>query len=300
MKKYQGLIAAGFTPMRADGEVALEKVTELVDFAVNRKISALFINGTTGEFSSLSLEERLQLAEAYLKAAAGRLPIIVHVGSASVRESAILARHAKDQGAAAVGALAPFYFRPGDLNALVKTLKTIADACAPLPFYYYHIPVLTGVNFRMRDLLPLVEETIPNFAGIKFTHEDLMDYQRCVDYNPERFQIMFGRDEALLAGLALGAEAAVGSTYNFMPKIYHEVIAAFNKGDLPKARRWQGMSQAAISLLPRYGFAAQKFMMKLAGVDVGPARQPVTALSPAQETEIREALIKMEALELFG
>lgn len=300
MKKYQGLIAAGFTPMRADGEVALEKVAELVDFAVRKKISALFINGSTGEFSALSLKERLQLAEAYLRAVAGRLPIIVHVGSTSVRESVILARHAREKGAAAVGALAPFYFRPGDLNTLVQVLKTIADACAPLPFYYYHIPVLTGVNFRMRELLPLVEREIPNFAGIKFTHEDLMDYQRCVDYNPKRFQIMFGRDETLLAGLALGAEAAVGSTYNFAPGIYHRILDAFARGDLKEARHWQGHSQAMISLLPRYGFALQKLFMKFAGVDIGPARQPVVNMTPAQEEEMRGKLVKMELLDLLG
>ena len=209
-------------------------------------------------------------------------------------------RHARDNGADAVATLAPFYFRPVDIRALVEALKTVAAACAPLPFYFYHIPSLTGVNFRVYDLLPLLLEEIPNFAGVKFTHEDLMDYQRSVDFSGNRAQIMFGRDEILLAGLALGAEAAVGSTYNFAPRIYQRIIEAFANGNLTEARRWQERSQTLISFLPRYGFGVQKVMMKLAGVDVGPARQPVTNLTPTIEKELCAQLAQAGLLELIG
>ena len=300
MLKFKGLVAAAFTPMQPDGSIALDKVPEMVDYAVRHKLCALFVNGTTGEFAALSIEERFCLAEAYLHAAAGKLPIIVHAGSASVEESARLARHARDNGANAVAALAPFYFRPGDIRALAEALKTIAAACAPLPFYFYHIPCLTGVNFRVYDLLPLLLEEIPNFAGVKFTHEDLMDYQRSVDFAGDRAQIMFGRDEILLAGLALGAEAAVGSTYGFAPRIYHRVLDAFAAGNLSEARHWQERSQAMIGFLPRYGFAVQKLMMKMAGVDVGPARQPVTNLTPALAEEFRVSLEQAKLLDLLG
>ncbi|MFA6292601.1 MAG: dihydrodipicolinate synthase family protein [Victivallales bacterium] len=300
MLKFKGLVAASFTPMRADGSIALDKVPELVSHALKHKLSALFVNGTTGEFAALSFDERIRLAEAFLKSAKGKLPIIVHAGSASVDESANLARHACDNGADAVATLAPFYFRPGDIRALVEALKTVAAVCAPLPFYFYHIPSLTGVNFRVYEMLPLLLEEIPNFAGVKFTNEDLMDYQRSVDFCGNRAQIMFGRDEILLAGLALGAEAAVGSTYNFAPRIYQRILDAFAKGNLAEARHWQERSQALISFLPRYGFGVQKVMMKLAGVDVGPARQPVTNLTPAVEKELCAQLTEVKLLELIG
>lgn len=297
--KIKGLVAATFTPMSADGSIVYEKIPELVAYSVKSRIAALFVNGSTGEFSALCDDERLKLAEAYLKAAEGKIPVIVHVGSASVTESALLARHAKDNGAAGVGALAPFYFRPSGVRALADALKVIAAACAPLPFYYYHIPVLTGVNVRVRELLPIAMKEIPNFAGVKFTHEDLMDFQLSMDRFAGRCQMMFGRDELLLAGLALGAEAAVGSTFNFIPQVYHKVMEAFARGDMPEARRWQSKSQEVIDYLPSFGFAAQKTMMKFAGVDVGPARLPVTNLTPAQEDDLRRRLDKASLLELI-
>jgi N-acetylneuraminate lyase len=148
--------------------------------------------------------------------------------------------------------------------------------------------------------LPILLEEIPNFAGVKFTHEDLMDYQRSVDFSGDRAQIMFGRDEILLAGLALGAEAAVGSTYGFAPRIYQQILDAFAIGNLSEARHWQERSQTLISFLPKYGFAVQKLMMKMAGVDVGPARQPVTNLTPVMEDEFRANLEQAKLLDLLG
>jgi N-acetylneuraminate lyase len=226
----------------------------------------------------LSIEERFRLAEAYLQATARKLPIIVHAGSASVEESGRLARHARDNGANAVATLAPFYFRPVDIRALAEALKTIAAACAPLPFYFYHIPCLTGVNFRVYELLPILLEEIPNFAGVKFTHEDLMDYQRSVDFSGDRAQIMYG----------------------FAPRIYQQILDAFAIGNLSEARHWQERSQTLISFLPKYGFAVQKLMMKMAGVDVGPARQPVTNLTPVMEDEFRANLEQAKLLDLLG
>ena len=127
-----------------------------------------------------------------------------------------------------------------------------------------------------------------------------MDYQRSVDFAGDRAQIMFGRDEILLAGLALGAEAAVGSTYGFAPRIYQRILDAFAAGNLSEARHWQERSQAMIGFLPRYGFAVQKLMMKMAGVDVGPARQPVTNLTPAQAEEFSVSLEQAKLLDMLG
>ncbi len=281
MKRLSGLVAATFTPFRSDDSLDLDKVPMLVDFAVRQKLAGLFAVGSTGEFTALTLEERRLTAEAYLKAAAGRIPIIVNVGSCSVRESIQLAEHAVAHGADALCTIAPFYQKPASVRALAEVLKAIAAACDGRPLFLYHIPVLTGLRLSMRELLEIAAAEIPNFAGLKYTDENLFEYCTCLDYS-DRFQILYGRDEMLLGALAMGAEAAVGSTYNYLPRLYHEMIAAFRGGDHRRAHELQALTHASVRLLGKYGPQSSKLFMKAAGLEIGFARLPALRLPREQ------------------
>lgn len=287
-KRYKGLIAASFTPFNKDGGLALEKIPGLVDFSINNGLNGLFICGSTGEFASMTTEERMMTAEAYIKAADGRIPIIVHVGSCSINESKQLARHASEHGAVAIAALAPFYFKTDNAELLLEVLSKIAGSVPNMPFYYYHMPSATGATVAMSDFLPLAEKSIPNFAGVKFTNEDLMDYQRSVEYSGQRMQIMFGRDEILLAAFTLGAEAAVGSTFNYAAWIYQGVISAFEQNNIEEAKQWQSLSQKLVAILQKFGPGAQKALMKVAGADVGYSRLPVPNLEEKEFNELEK------------
>lgn len=110
MKHYKGLVAAAFTPMHQDLSIAPEKITDIINYSVKQKFAGLFVVGSTGEFSSLTTEERKIITAEYVNAAAGNIPIIAHVGSCSVHESILLAEHAVTNGADAVCAIAPFTF----------------------------------------------------------------------------------------------------------------------------------------------------------------------------------------------
>jgi N-acetylneuraminate lyase len=297
--KFNGLIAAAFSPFNADGSLAPEKIPAMTRYYIEKELGGIFVCGSTGECSSLCFDERITLAESFINEAAGRIPVIVHVGSNSVQESARLAAHAQASGAEAIAAFSPSYFKPSDINALVASMAEIAAAAPELPFFFYHIPSMTGVNFRMIDFLPKAVAEIPSFAGLKYTHEDLMDYQLCVDYSSV-LQIMAGRDESMLAGLALGADAAVGSTYNYAPRIYQNVIAEFEKGNLKGARQWQRKSQLMVTLLQKYASSTSKDLMKLAGVDCGPVRLPCTNNSPTQLEELEKDLDRLELRALLG
>ncbi len=153
----------------------------------------------------------------------------------------------------------------------------------------------TVIGLAARDngfapFLKLASKRIPNLAGIKFTHENLMDYSRCLNFEGGRYNILIGRDEILLAGLALGATGAVGSTYNYMAAFYHQVIQAFQAGDWETARRAQLQAIEVIAIMSRRGgVSAAKAMMKLVGLDCGPMRPPLQNLSPeAFESLTRE------------
>src|SRR5882757_1754640 len=189
------------------------------------------------------------------------LQVIIHVGHHTVSESQTLAAHAERIGAFAFATIGPTFFRVTNIDQLVNFCAQVAAGAPGLPFYYYHIPAMTGADLPMHDFLKLASQRIPNLAGIKFTHENLMDYSRCLDFEEGRFNILFGRDEILLAALAMGSTGAVGSTYNYMAPIYHRLIEAFKSGDLETARKFQTQAIQIITVMNRRGgLAAGKAM----------------------------------------
>ena len=289
--RLNGLIAAPFTPMLPDKSVNWDMIPKLVDWLAGNGVTAAFICGTTGEGFSLSTEERMRLAECWLKSAANKLKVVVHVAHNSLDESRRLAAHAEQNGADAIASIGPTFFRPNSVEQLVDFCAPVAAAAPGLPFYYYHMPAMTGVNLPMIDFLRHGSKRIPNLAGIKFTDENLMSYTQCLNFEDGRFNLLFGRDEILLAALALGATGAVGSTYNYIAPIYHQVMAAFTAGNMPEARRWQSLSIQIIAVMARHGgLPAGKAMMSLHGLDCGPVRPPLKNLSPEELKVFRSEL----------
>lgn len=290
----QGLVAAPFTAFNPDHSVNLGMVERQAEYLIGNGVSGAFVCGTTGEGSSLTIAERQQVAERWQAASQGKLRIIVHVGHTGLEDCKVLAKHAQKIGADAFACLAPFFFKPAAVEDLVQFCAEVASAAPDLPFYYYHIPSMTGVNFAVADFLTAASKRIPNLVGVKFTYENLMDFLECSHLENGRFDMVYGRDEALLAGLATGSRAAIGSTYNFAAPIYHRLIAAYAKGDLVNARVEQLRSIQLIRLLASYGFmGAAKATMQLLNVDVGPARLPNRTLTKEQTARLAADLEKL-------
>ena len=287
-----GLVAATHTPFHADGSLNLAVVEHQAAHLLKHGLGVAFIGGSTGESHSLKVEERRQLAVRWAEVTRGtNLRFIVHVGSNCLADARALAAQAEALGALAISALAPSYFRPRDLDTLVACCADVAAAAPATPFYFYDIPVLTGVNFAMPDFLALAGGRIPTLAGIKFTNSDLMSYQLCLRAEGGRFDVPYGTDEWLLAALALGARGAVGSTFNFAAPVYQRLIAAFERGDLETARTEQFRSVQLVKTLAARGYmASAKALMGMLGVAVGPARLPNANLTAAQVAALRTEL----------
>jgi N-acetylneuraminate lyase len=193
--------------------------------------------------------------------------------------------------------VAAFYFKPNGIQALVDALAEIASSAPELPFYYYHIPHLTGMNMDMVELLKIGEKRIPNLKGIKYTATTLWEYQLCLNYNQGKFDILSGLDEMLLPALSVGAKGAIGSTYTFAAPLYLEVIAAFQKGNMDEARSKMLYLVEMVKILLRFPpIPAQKAIMKRVGVDLGPCRLPLTTLSSEEEHALNQQL---DALGFF-
>jgi N-acetylneuraminate lyase len=297
----QGLIAATFTPFQRDGSVNLAPIRPMVDELVSRAVSGLYVLGSTGEGPSLTLDERCCVAEAFVQAAAGRLPVLVQVGCESLAQARQLAAHAQQIGADAISAVSPVYFKPSSVDALVDGMAEVAAGAPRLPFYYYHVPTVTGVDLSMTDFLRVGGQRISTLRGIKFTSPNVYEFQLCLESEEGKFEMLWGVDEMLLYGLAAGAQAAVGSTYNFAAPVYQQLIGALAQGDLDRARRQQSRSQALVRTFLPYGSrAAQKAIMSMVGPDCGPPRLPVAPLTAQQRAALRNELEAIGFFEWIG
>jgi len=290
--KLTGLVAATHTPFHADGGLNLSAIEAQAGHLSRSGVSSVFVGGTTGECHSLTVEERLALAHRWSEVVRGTdLRLVVHVGSNCLADARVLASQAQALGASAISAMAPSYFKPQTLDALVACSAEVAGAAPSLPFYFYDIPTMTGVRFSMPEFLSLASDRVPNLAGIKFTNADLKAYQLCLSTREGDFDIPWGVDEYLLAALAMGATGAVGSSYNFAATVSHRVMTAFSVGDVITARAEQFRSVRLIELLAGFGYlAAAKAVMGFLGVDVGPVRLPNSNLRPGEAARLHTSL----------
>ncbi len=280
-----GLIAAPFTPMLANGSVNTAIISSYYAMLKANGVTGAFICGSTGEGVSMTMAEKKAVAQAWAAATKDDddFKVMLFLGGTSIADCKELALHAKQIGLYAISFTSPFYFKPANATMLAAACAEVALVVPDMPFYYYHIPVLTGVNIAMYDLLQEIDGKIPNFAGIKYTHEDFMDFLSCMRFQNGRYDMLWGRDENMLSALVLGTKGAVGSTFNYAAPLYYELIDAFTNNDLEKARTLQQQSIDMIRLLGKYGgIATGKAYMKLVGVDCGEFRLPVKNMTAAE------------------
>ena len=289
--KLTGLIAATFSPMHDDTSLNPEAIPNIVETLIQRGISGLYVNGSTGEGPSLSTNERRMAAEAYVRAADNRLPVVIQVGHTSLEEAKQLARHAQEVGADAISATPPYYFKPQSIEALALSMCEIALAAPQLPFYYYHIPSLTGVRLDMTEFLTRLDDLIPNLHGIKFSDAHVHELTACQIIRNGELNLLFGSDEMLLSGLAAGADGAVGSTYNFLTPLFLNIIEAFKKSDLDEARRWQRQAtEIILRIIKLPSLPALKAAMSMIGPNCGPPRLPHLPLSTQEYSNLMQDL----------
>ena len=290
--KVEGLISAPVTPFTRDGSLNYSAIEAYGQILHRNGVSGAFVNGTTGEGLSLTMEERMKAAEKWVESVPHEFKIIVHVGHTSIAESIKLAKHAQDIGTFAIASLPSIFFKPSSVNQLVEYCSIVAAAAPNLPFYFYHIPSLSGVNFPIIDIIKQADGKIPNFAGVKYTYETLADALSCVEYANGKYNILFGRDEMFMSGYILGMKGAVGSTYNVAPKIYLEIMRLCDQGKIIEAKGFQQKSIEFINTLIATGsfFGALKACLGFLGIEVGNPRIPLPKLSDSQKEELKNKL----------
>jgi len=303
MERFDGLVAAPFTPMDKSGEVLYEQIGDYYDFLEKNGVVGAFINGSTGEGASLSQQEKMKTVEAWTRRSKEKrsVKVISLVGGTSYAECIENALHSQENGIDAIALLAPYYFKPAGAKQLAEFVAKVAERVPALPVYFYHIPVLTGCFVGMYDFLQEAAPMVPNLVGIKYTHEDFMDFLSCTHFMDGKYEMMWGRDENMLSALVLGTRSAIGSTFNYAAPLYQAMIAAYDRGELPAARRLQQQSIDMIRLLGKYGgIATGKAYMRYIGMDCGEFRSPVKNMGAAKYDKFREEVAALGMEHLFS
>ncbi|QDU56035.1 dihydrodipicolinate synthase family protein [Aeoliella mucimassa] len=282
------LIAATYTPFNHDLSVDYSAIPAYAAELVKDGIREIFVNGTTGESLSLTVDERMQAVEAW-KNSGSDLELIVHVGHNCLEECQRMAKHAEQNGVGAISAMSTTFIRPRKLDDLIEYVAQIALAAPETKFYYYHIPSMSGVPVDMDAFIARACEEIPNFAGVKYTHEDLGEFAACLAKWKDTIDLMFGRDELLLPATAHGAQMAVGSFYGLVPEVFRNIIQAVWSGDLDLARAWSLYSNKLIDACIKVGVpAAGKYMLAQKGIGTGKLRLPLRELDATQKLWLQE------------
>ena len=269
-----GVLPAMATPLQKDGyTVNVEAVKPLVDFLIGAGVSGLFVGGTTGEGILLAPAERRRLHEHALAASGGRVPIILHVGANTTRETAALAEHAQLVGAAAIAAVTPTYYGMHD-DALLAYYHAVAAAAPRTPVLAYDIPHM-AVNEVSPRLMQRLAETTPSLAGLKTSRRDAQIVRQLLDVTPAALAVFAGNERIALGSLSLGAHGLISGLATAVPEPFVALTRAFAAGDLDAARRQQRLINDLLDLLPAGArIGAIKDILQQRGIDAGPAVPP--------------------------
>jgi 4-hydroxy-tetrahydrodipicolinate synthase len=288
-KEIGGLFTALITPFDAAGSVDPNRLHELVQFQISKGTEGIFPCGTTGLGPMLRLEERKVVAETVVNAAAGKVPVVVQVGSADTASTVQLAKHAERVGADAVASLTPYYYKPSE-KAVVKHFEAIS-ATLSIPLFAYNIPQFTGNNLQAGTVAAMAETG--TIRGIKDSSRDLLQLIDLIRAVPDDFVVMNGTEEYGLFAIMSGADGLVSGGASAVPEVFKSLVVAQRKGDYEEARAAQKKVQGYKELVKPTPVAAYYEILKSRGLDCGKPRQPFLPLERKDADRVIQGLRRL-------
>jgi len=290
---------------KANGDIDSTKVTAYARHLAKGGVKAVFVNGTTGEgVQSLSLAERKELLEAWVKQEEHCPTIMAQVSGCSFRDTIELTKHAESLGVAAIGVLPNLFPRPRSVEELMDWCRRIGEAAPRTPLFYYHIPGFSGVSLPMAQFLQEGGNSIPTLAGIKYSSADFGELAQMLAVKTPKgkpYKIFHGSDETFTAALGFGINSAVGSTYNFMPQVFQRLQQLHLEGNHDEVTQTQEKLTLFFKNVFSLGFgvsALKPVMRIVTGLDLGPTRYPWSELDADEEEKLRH-MLKESGLNLI-
>ena len=277
--RFKGIFPALITPMHADGSVNFNALGLLIERLISQGVNGFYVDGSTGEAFLLTPEERREVIRAAARFTAGRVTLIAQIGCVSTAQAIELARFAESCGYNAVSSVAPFYYK-FSFPEIKKYYFDIADA-VDIPMVIYNIPLFSGVSLSADQMSEFLSD--PRFLGVKHTSTDLFALRQFKTAFPDKI-VFNGFDETFLAGLSMGADGAIGSTYNFMADRFIRIYNAFRAGDIRTAMEEQATADRIIAVLCRCGvMRAEKAILTKTGIPAGAPRPPFIDLTDEEK-----------------
>lgn len=230
--RLKGSIAPVITPFDQEDNVDLVKMSELINWQIESGSHGISVTGTSGEPSSLTTEERIQVMENAIKTVNGRVPVVPATGSNNHQETLYLTKAAQEMGADAVMVIVPYYNRPNQA-ALYKHFKIVAES-VDIPIIIYNIPGRTAINLEVKTYARLVEDC-PNIIGAKESNKDFEHINRLMHACGPDFLLFSGIELLCYPMLTIGGSGSISATANVAPALVAELHNAWFNGDIERA-----------------------------------------------------------------
>lgn len=283
MKNFKGILSALLTPFDENNNVNEKSLRDLVEFNLKNGIQGFYVGGSTGESMVMTAEERKIVFRVVAEQVNGRVPIIAHVGAISTDAAIDMAKYAEELNYDAISAVAPFYYSFS--YEAIKQYYTDIVSSVNLPMIIYNFPNSGGFAFTADKAAEVFKDS--RFIGIKHTSADMFALQQFKTISDD-ILVFNGFDETLMAGLAMGADGAIGSTYNFMGHKFLKIKKLFDEGKVKEAQEEQNKANEIISAMIPYGvFQCEKAILTEMGIDMGPCRRPFLPLSDEGKAEMK-------------
>lgn len=288
MKNFKGVFTALLTPFGKDGKINEKVLERLVKFNIDMGVSGFYVCGSTAEAFLLSTDER-KLVLDIVKDTAGDKTLIAHIGSVNEIEATELARHAEKRGYDAISSVAPFYYN-FTFGEIKDYYFRVANSVS-LPMVVYNFPAFSGVNLGMKEISQFLSDG--KFLGLKHTSNDYFTLEQVKTAFPEKI-VYNGFDEMFLAGLSMGADGGIGSTYNFMANKFVKIKEHFDCGEIKEAQEIQHTANKIITVLCKIGvMVAEKEVLNQLGFDFGECRKPFKSLYDEEKLIIKNEILPL-------
>lgn len=286
MSIFTGAGVALCTPFTQDG-VNFDAFGKLIDFQIDGGTDALIVNGTTGEPSTMSEEEKRAALSFALERTAGRIPVIAGTGGNDTKKVIAASIEAQKMGADALLIVTPYYNKATQ-KGLIAHYTAVADA-VDIPIIVYNVPGRTGLNMLPETLAALAEH--PNIAGMKEASGNLAQVSEMARLCGYKCDLYSGEDGLVVPLLSVGGKGVISVVSNIAPRIMHDMVEKFLSGDIAGARELQfKVNPLAAALFCEVNPIPAKTALRLIGIDAGPLRLPLTEMSDANLARLKREM----------
>ena len=287
MAIFEGAGVALITPMNEDGSVNYNKLEEILEEQIAGGTDCIIACGTTGEASTLTVEEHLDVIKRTIEIVNKRIPVIAGTGSNSTETAVEFSKEAQEYGADGVLVVSPYYNKATQ-KGLIQHFSAIANAI-DIPVVLYNIPGRTGVNIEPETIAYLVNN-VSNIVGVKEASGNFSNAIKTLRLCPE-IDMYSGNDDQVVPLMSIGAKGVISVLSNVAPRQTHDMCQAALDGDFVKARKMQLEDLDVVeNLFTEVNPIPVKAAMNLQGKNVGPLRLPLTQMEKAHEDALAKAM----------